>query len=206
MALLMYQSPLLHLHYSRPWGRRFAGAQAPLVQAPLLAAPWVPVRPGQWWLHQLSAQSTMMSQNAGDKKEHFPSICFNTALRRRADKEKQSASMKSHSQCPFSFPEQSTGIYRGRGTRQKTTSDDDVHNNLRACQKFSSTLAEGLDSLSLGIYTVAWSPDFLLKLNFLLVPDPKHMPIYIKKGTGHPTSVTCPSNTNQALRRRIGLH
>lgn len=132
-----------------------------------------------------------MSLNAGDKKEYFPSICFNAALRRRADKEKQSVSMKSHSQCPFSLPEESTGIYRGRGTRQKTTKvPEDIQNSLRACQKFPSTLTEGLDSFSLGKYIAAWSPNFLLKFNFLLVPDPKHMPTYIKKGTGYPTSVS----------------
>lgn len=30
----------------------------------------------------------------------------------------------------------------------------------------------------------------ILKFNFLHVPDPKHMPTYIKKGTEYPTSVS----------------
>lgn len=67
----------------------------------------------------------------------------------------------------------------------------ELQNNLSTHQKYPSTLGDegGLDSLSLGSYTVAWSLNYPSELNSPAVPHPKHIPAYIKKRTGHPTSV-----------------
>lgn len=107
----MHRSSLLHPHDSLKTPRQmvcWCSCSIGPSPAPVLL-PEVQHALDQQLLDQLSAQHMMPSQNAEENKQHFPadpSICSNTPLRRRADKEKGSASNKSHSCCPSSVPQQ----------------------------------------------------------------------------------------------------
>lgn len=146
----------------------------------------------QQLLNQLSARHMMPSQNAEENTDSFPadpSICSNTPLRRRADKEKGLASNKSHLHCPSSVPQQ-----LNRNTPRERQQAEDNQGLRRAAkqQQHSSEIplyngrgSERSGFLLLGHLYYGVVPE---KINSPAVPHPKPVPTYITKG--HPASVS----------------